>query len=386
MRTLLSLALISLCFALSAQETINYPYNPDGDADGAIASPDLLDLLGVYGGEFSPSEIQIDGVGLLQVIQELQNQIASIQLIDVNYVESTLAAHQQEIETLQAENASLTQQVQDLQNAGFLTEEIDPVASAAGYLTSYTETDPIASAAGYSTGGVDGLENYLSVDEATNTVLISGANLQVVSGAGSTNADVNGTGNIIIGYDENVENNKSGSHNLVVGYGHNYFSYGGIVVGYNNSIVGEYSSVSGGAYNTASGDVSSVSGGWGNIASGDLSSVSGGYYNTASGNRSSVSGGYYNTASGNYSSVSGGKYNNAYGDFSSVSGGDENTASGGSSSVSGGYLNTASGNFSSVSGGYLNTAEGYYSSVSGGDNNTASGYYSSASGQYDIND
>ena len=108
MRTLLSLALISLCFSLSAQESITYPYNPDGDVDGTIASPDLLDILGVYGGEFSPSEIQIDGVGLLQVIQELQNQIAAIQLLDVNYVESTLAALQQEIDNLNqqiAENA-----------------------------------------------------------------------------------------------------------------------------------------------------------------------------------------------------------------------------------------------------------------------------------------
>ena len=53
---------ISLCFlalSLSAQETVTYPYNPDGDVDGAIASPDLLDLLGVYGGEFSPSEILV---------------------------------------------------------------------------------------------------------------------------------------------------------------------------------------------------------------------------------------------------------------------------------------------------------------------------------------
>ena len=258
MRTLLSHALISLCFSLTAQETITYPYNPDGDADGAIASPDLLDILGVYGGEFSPSEIQIDGVGLLQVIQELQNQIAAIQLLDVNYVESTLAAHQQEIETLQAENATLTQQVQDLQNAGFLTEETDPIASAAGYLTSYTETDPIASASGYATetwvegqgystgSAIEGLENYLTVNESTNTVLISGANLQVVSGGGSTGATVNGTGNIIIGYDEDNGDDKSGSHNLVVGYGHTYSSYGGIVVGYENSITGEYSSVSGG--------------------------------------------------------------------------------------------------------------------------------------------
>ena len=51
-------------------------------------------------------------------------------------------------------------------------------------------------------GGIEGLENYLSVDELNNTVLISGANLQVVSGEGLTDASVNGTGNIIIGYDE----------------------------------------------------------------------------------------------------------------------------------------------------------------------------------------
>ena len=108
MRTFLFLALIGLFTSFSAQETLTYPYNPDGDVDGAIASPDLLDILGVYGGEFSPSEIQIDGVGLLQVIQELQNQIASIQLIDVNYVESTLVALQQQIDNLNqqiAENA-----------------------------------------------------------------------------------------------------------------------------------------------------------------------------------------------------------------------------------------------------------------------------------------
>jgi len=82
MRTLLSLALISLCFSLSAQETINYPYNPDGNVDGAIAAPDLLDILGVYGNAFTPTEIQIDGVGLLQVIQALQSQINNNSLPD----------------------------------------------------------------------------------------------------------------------------------------------------------------------------------------------------------------------------------------------------------------------------------------------------------------
>jgi surface protein len=111
MRLFFSLILIGLFTSFSAQETLTYPYNPDGDVDGAIASPDLLDLLGVYGGAFSPSEITIDGVSLLQVIQDLQNQIAAIPIIDVNYVEVTLATHQQEIEALQAENATLLQQI-----------------------------------------------------------------------------------------------------------------------------------------------------------------------------------------------------------------------------------------------------------------------------------
>ena len=124
MKLFFSLALIGLFTSFSAQETITYPYNPDGDVDGAIASPDLLDLLGVYGGEFSPSEIQIDGVGLLQVIQDLQNQLGTLQgeMLDADYVESTFTAQQQEIADLQAENATLTQQVQDLQNAGYATE------------------------------------------------------------------------------------------------------------------------------------------------------------------------------------------------------------------------------------------------------------------------
>ena len=108
MRTFFTLALIGLFTSFSAQETLTYPYNPDGDVDGAIASPDLLDILGVYGNAFTPSEIEIDGVNLLQVIQDLQNQIASIPIIDVNNVEYTLAVLQQQIDNLNqqiAENA-----------------------------------------------------------------------------------------------------------------------------------------------------------------------------------------------------------------------------------------------------------------------------------------
>ena len=255
MRTFFSLALIGLFTSLSAQE-VTYPYNPDANNDQYVAVSDVLSTISAFGSEFLPTEIQIDGVGLAEVIG---------QLID---------------------NQNLLQATVDAQQA-YISE----------------------------------LQQYISIND--ETVLISGANLQVVSGEGSTDATVNGTGNIIIGYDEASDLNssyKSGSHNLVVGYGHTYSAFGGIVVGHHNSITGNYSSVSGGFNNIAVGDYSSVSGGGANTGSGDYSSVSGGGMNTASGYVSSVSGGTYNTAEGGYSSVSGGEYNNASGSYSSASG------------------------------------------------------------------
>ena len=240
MRLFFSLALLGLFSSFSAQE-VTYPYNPDVDNDQYITISDILSTLSIFDSEFLPTEIQIDGVGLAEVIGQL------------------------------VDNQNLLQATVDAQQA-YIYE----------------------------------LQQYISIND--ETVLISGANLQVVSGEGSTDATVNGTGNIIIGYDEdNFDGDaiKSGSHNLVVGEGHTYSSYGGIVVGYHNSITGEYSSVLGGYDNTASGPASSVSGGASNTASGFYSSVSGGEGNIASGYYSSASGGSHNTASEHYDSASG---------------------------------------------------------------------------------
>ncbi|NQT20708.1 MAG: hypothetical protein HQ592_13455, partial [Planctomycetes bacterium] len=131
-----------------------------------------------------------------------------------------------------------------------------------------------------------------------NTMVISGLNVQIVNGTGTTDGAVNGVGNLIVGYNElrGAENARSGSHNIVVGGEHNFTSYGGLVAGHLNTISGRYASVSGGSNNTASGNRSSVSGGYGNTAGSSWSSVSGGYDNTASGYYSSVSGGNGNTA------------------------------------------------------------------------------------------
>ena len=208
--------------------------------------------------------------------------------------------------------------------------------------------------------GTDIVGNVIST---AKTIRFTGVNVQIVNGLGATNGNpdnpnfldpavtaTNGLGNMIVGYNEErpalpeficeqlprlCQDIRTGSHSIVVGWGHNYSSFGGLVVGQLNTISGPYSSVSGGKNNTASGESSSVSGG-GNLneASGDRSSVSGGNFNTASGQHSSGSGGQNNTASGRWSSVSGGggseegQGNVASGRYSTVSGGRGVTATG----------------------------------------------------------
>jgi hypothetical protein len=154
------------------------------------------------------------------------------------------------------------------------------------------------------------------------TLQFSGINVQVVSGSGATDGALNGKGNLIVGYNKSsFGQTRTGSNNLVVGDEHEYTSSGGLVAGFENTISGEWASVSGGEFSLASGPESSVSGGQGNTASNQGASVSGGFGNTASGLLASLSGGSNNTASGMIASVSGGGGNTASGDQSSISGG-----------------------------------------------------------------
>jgi hypothetical protein len=150
------------------------------------------------------------------------------------------------------------------------------------------------------------LENKLSAmtfDGAANEVVISGANLRIVNGLGRTET-TNGLGNLIVGYNEPRQANitcdpnlvscaetRTGSHNIVVGKEHNFSSFGGLVVGFQNEISGTFASITAGLSNTASGNFSSISGGAQHKASGGISSISGGIAGTASGGLSSISGG-----------------------------------------------------------------------------------------------
>ncbi len=238
------------------------------------------------------------------------------------------------------------------------------------------------------------LDGVLSLDASTLTALFKGVNVQIVNGAGQTEA-INGQGNLIVGYDEDATeaSNKTGSHNLVVGSEHSYSSYGASVLGFHNTSSGPYSNVTGGKDNIADGRHATVSGGLSNRAEGSgfapgAPTVSGGSHNSAlqpgSTAAPTVSGGIHNIAtsaglSSGGSTVSGGSNNLAYGPCSSISGGRENEAGGagqntGCASILGGTDNRASGATASVVvGGLQNTASGLSPVAVGGVDNFAGG-------------
>jgi hypothetical protein len=225
------------------------------------------------------------------------------------------------------------------------------------------------------------------------TLKISGENVQIVSGSGSTSGPVNGAGNLVLGYNESP-GSQTGSHNLVLGTGQSFTSYGDVVGGTSNAAKAPFGAVFGNA-NTISGSNASVSGGKYSTASGSFSSITGGSSNTASGLGAFVGGGAFNKATAVYSSLTGGCANlagtgtnsNSYctahpGYFPAVTGGSQNQASGTAASASGGYSNSASGSWSSVSAGYTNQATANFSSVSGGDNNVVGTFKGSILGGY----
>jgi hypothetical protein len=197
------------------------------------------------------------------------------------------------------------------------------------------------------------------------TLTVSGANLQVDSGSGSTSGTPNGLGNVIIGYDEQNGNGlpQTGSNNLVLGTQQSFTSFAGIIGGQFNTLSGPFETALG-TVNTASGNYTTVLGGDGNSASGQATSVSGGANNIAGGSESVVSGGAGNSAGGDFSSVSGGCANAA----GSSTARDSSTCGPGSAFdwIGGGVGNYTNALAGSISGGRGNNDTGDYSSVLGG--------------------
>jgi trimeric autotransporter adhesin len=312
---------------------------------------------------------------------------------DITALQAAVAALQTSVQTLSASNTTLQSQVATLTTSNTALQ-----ASVATLTASNTTLQSQVSTLSVNIGNLSAISPFveLTTVNGARTIRFSGVNLQVVNGLGST-ATANGTGNMIVGYDEvggfrivcsrgkpssttslivdatactNIggtfsNSHKSGSHYLVTGAGNNYSRWGGIVSGQGNYAIYDYAS---------------VVGGMDNISSGNSSMVSGGHEAQAVGDYSSISGGRENRATGQYASVTGGRANVAAGESAAVSGGELNTADGFKTSIAGGLRNYTGGFHSSVTGGGSNTAVGNRSNVSGGSNNTASGADSHVSG------
>ncbi|MFH1807566.1 MAG: hypothetical protein ABIJ09_02385 [Pseudomonadota bacterium] len=345
-----------------------------GDADtleglsaAELASGGALPVATEVGYDNSGSGLAADNLqgavdALLARIAALEGQVAghSATLVDHS---ATLGTHAVEIGTVTDAIAALP---------------ADPVGAAelAGYATSD------------SVHHLD--QRVVAVETKTdslrvlgNTLRFEGVNVQIVNNLGSTIGGANGTGNLILGYDEarvsadgQGASDKSGSHNLVVGPKHNYTSNGGIVGGQLNSIRDASCSVLGGYANSATEQVAVVLGGMWNVGSGAGSVVAGGRNNRASGATSAVLGG------GSDQAYMG---NQAWADYSVVVGGRDNLAGSGigfdrtvgeGSVVLAGYQNVGSGRFALLGGGEANEASGTSSAVLGGSHNKAEAQHS----------
>ncbi len=221
---------------------------------------------------------------------------------------------------------------------------------------------------------IDGLDG-----SSSDTILFEGVNLQIANGSGST-AQVNGAGNLIIGYHELAspvasapQNFRSGSHNVILGRGNAYTSFGGIVAGSTNTIAGPDSSVLSGGANRAVGESCIVLTGLLNVADGVQGAVVTGRRNTTDGAGSAVVGGEDNLASGTRSAVVGGRIGLASGSGAVTVGGNNGRSTGIETVTVGGFTSSASGIRSTAVGGHSNSATAQHATVSGGFQRTASG-------------
>jgi hypothetical protein len=169
---------------------------------------------------------------------------------------------------------------------------------------------------------LEGKTRYMSTS-GTETYF-TGTNLHVLNGLGATNGNpndpralgpdetnVNGLGNLIIGYNAPLQFadpslDRTGSHYLVLGDFNYYGSFGGIAAGWANDARGPYASTLGGRSNRATGSFSTVAGGAFNLTDGSTASILGGTGNRASEIDATVCGGGGNHASARFSNVSGG--------------------------------------------------------------------------------
>ena len=138
---------------------------------------------------------------------------------------------------------------------------------------------------------------------------------------------------------------------------------------------------SNGNQNSVNGDYTTVSGGQGNSAVGGHATTGGGQSNSAGANHATVGGGQSNSAGANHATIGGGELNSAGGKYSTVAGGYDTSAGADYGTVGGGQSNNVTGSHATVGGGQSNNATGLHATVPGGKSNSATGNYSWAGGR-----
>lgn len=78
MRYLVTLLLAALSFNAVGQGIPQLPYNPDATEDGFIGSPDLLELLSLYGEEFSSAILSEDQESAIVYMGDLAHPLCNL--------------------------------------------------------------------------------------------------------------------------------------------------------------------------------------------------------------------------------------------------------------------------------------------------------------------
>lgn len=193
-----------------------------------------------------PSGIAGTVEGLKRQVTGLQTQVTTLTNANTA-LQSSLTSAQAAIAALQSKVAALEAHGGGGAGGG---GAVPPVLSD---LAKYLKVEPNA------INGVNGPH-----------VILTGVNLHLRSGSGSTDESQTasgqplGLGNLIVGYNELNPTGglRTGSHNIVGGSFNNFSSVGGLIVGVRGTINGQYATVLGGDMNMASGVASSVLGGF----------------------------------------------------------------------------------------------------------------------------
>jgi hypothetical protein len=260
------------------------------------------------------SGLAVDLASAQSLITALQNsQTTGVSTADFNALAAKVTTDEGNIPALQSSVSGLNTQVGNQASVLIALANIVGQDASSGlrgtvaaHTTALNNAAPVLAIAPYvslKTGTLNGVVGP--------NIVFQGANVHVRSTTSET--DTTGTGNLIVGWDENPTTTpagyRSGSNNLVCGNQQEFSKYGGFVAGYANGLTDAYATVAGGSYNNASGYCATVSGGNSNLADAAYSAVSGGASNYAGSNGVSavVSGGRSNGANGYYAVVSAGQ-------------------------------------------------------------------------------